>query len=119
VTFSAQYPQDSLTTTGFLYTEVQTFRPHTRSFNGIAAEGGQLIGLGGDDGTRRVSVLFVSPNYVQVLGVQPQLGRWFLPDEESEAVAPAVVGKSLRLTGVSVTDAGDAVPASGPESDLQ
>ena len=123
VTFSKQYPQDALTTTGFLYAEFQAFREHARSFSGLAAEGGRMVGLGGEEGTRRVAVVFVSPNYFHVLGIQPRLGRWFLPDEEREAATPVVVlteaawrtlfhadpkvvGTLLRLTGVPVTVVG-------------
>jgi putative ABC transport system permease protein len=123
LTFAKQFPEESLTSTSFLYPEFQAFREHTRSFSGLAAEGARMVGLGGDEGTRRVAVAFVSTDYFRVLGLQPRLGRWFLPGEErvgAEPVAvlsesawrtlfqgdPAVIGKSLRLTGVSVSVVG-------------
>ena len=123
VTFSKQYPQEGLTTTGFQYTEFQTFRQQAHSFSALAAEGVQMIGLGGDAGTRRVTVVFVSPHYFSVLGSRPRLGRWFSPDDEREAAAPVavlseaawrvlfdadptVIGKTLRLTGIPVTVVG-------------
>jgi putative ABC transport system permease protein len=123
VTFGKQYPQDNLTTTGFLYTEFQAFREQARSFSGIAAEGARMVWLGGDEGTRRASVHFVSSDYFQVLGLQARLCRWFLREEEREVAAPvvvlterawrtwfdsdpAVVGRTLRLTGVPATIVG-------------
>jgi putative ABC transport system permease protein len=123
VAFAKQYPQDGLVTTGFFYTEFQTLREHSRPFSGLAAEGVRMVGLGGDEGTRRVAVVFVSADYFRVLGIRPRLGRWFLPDEERDGAAPVVVlsetawrtlfqadpkviGKSLRLTGVPVSVVG-------------
>jgi len=118
----------NLTSAGFLYEEFLAFREHSRSFTGVTAEGDRVIGLGDEDGTRQVSVKFVSADYFQVVGVQPRLGRWFLPQEEQPSAPPVVVltdsawrrwfdadphvvGKLLRLTGVSATVVGVAPPA--------
>jgi predicted permease len=114
----APFPSD-----GFLYTELQAFREHLRSFEGLAGEGARIVGLGDEEGTRKASVLFVSSNYFQVVGVRPRLGRWFLPEEERQGAAPVavlaysawqrwfggdskVIGSSLRLTGVPATIVG-------------
>ena len=123
LTFSKHYPREGLTSTGFQYTEVEVFQRQASSFSAVVAEGARPVGLGGDEGTQRVSVLFVSPRYFEVLGVRPRSGRWFLPSEEREGAPPvavltdaawrtwfhadsAVIGKSLRLTGLSVTVVG-------------
>ena len=122
MTVSKHYPQYRLATRGFLYAEVERFR-QLHSFSGIAAEGGRIVGLGGGDGTRAVSVVFVSPDYFHLLGVRPQAGRWFLPEEERQGsppvvvltdnawrswfnADPSIVGKVLRLTGVAATVVG-------------
>lgn len=68
----------------------------------------------GADGTERVAGAYVSSGFFPALGVMPQLGRWFRPDEDTpdtSAVAvlshafwqkrfggdPDVVGKTLTL----------------------
>ncbi len=123
VSFSERSSYSPFPSDGFLYTEFQAFRDHLRSFDGLAAEGGRMVGLGGESGTRKASVLFVSSNYFQVIGVRPRLGRWFLPEEERQAAPPVavlaygawqrwfggdtkVIGSALRLTGVPATIVG-------------
>jgi predicted permease len=69
----------------------------------------------------RVNGAYVTANYFRLLGVQPILGRLFLPEEESKADAalisenfwrsklgsdPAVLGRALILDGVPTTVVG-------------
>jgi len=132
--FSKQYPQDRLTSSAFQYHEFQVFQDQARLFSGIAAEGRRFVGMGTDEGTQRVSVVFVSPRYFHILGLRPEKGRWFLDEEEREGATPvavvtqavwrawfhadpSVVGKSFRLTGLPVTVVGVA-PAVFSGTDL-
>ena len=116
VSFTERLPDIPNPVGGFLYDDFLAFR-HMRLFEGVVAEGAQMIGVGDEEGTRRASVLFVSSDYFRVSGVRPHLGRWFLTGEEradSSPTAvlsyaawqgwfngdPSIVGKSVRLTGV-------------------
>jgi predicted permease len=44
---------------------------------------------------RSVQAAFVSPNYFEVLGVQPEVGRSFAPDEGRAESGVAIIGHSL------------------------
>jgi hypothetical protein len=99
------------------------WRRESRSFEGLAGYGNINANLTGGDQPERVQAATVSAGFFDVLGVQPALGRTFLPDEEqpgSERVAvlghglwqrrfgsdPEVVGRSLSLDGQSTTIVG-------------
>jgi len=102
------------------YPDFVDFRDKTRSFDGLVAY--DLVSVGLADDSRAHSRLkmgfLVSGDFFRVLGVEPQLGRGFRPDEErvpgrdavmvlahevwkSEFTAdPSLVGHRLRLNGV-------------------
>ncbi len=98
------------------------------SFSGIVAFQERHVNLGEKDASRRLYALFVSGNYFEVLGVRPQLGRAFVPDEVripgGHPVAvighgfwgshfgfdPQVVGKTLRLNDQDLTVVGVTPP---------
>lgn len=89
-------------------------------FSGVTSYSPRPSAIGVDDNLERVGVEIVSPNYFQVLGALPVLGRPFAPEENvphGEAVAvishalwqrrfaadPAIVGKPLRLNAREFT----------------
>jgi len=82
---------------GFSYPEFQQLRDHTSSFDALAieTERPQLHLVLGDNSVE-IPGEFVSANYFRVLGVEPHLGRSFLPEED------AVPG---RNTVVVISDA--------------
>ncbi len=89
-----------------------------QAFSGFMAqdEGRSHVTLVGQNTARKVRAMFVSGNYFSFLGVVPAQGRGFLPEEDRQDAAPAVVlshrlwqrqgadpavvGQSLRLNGV-------------------
>jgi putative ABC transport system permease protein len=101
------------------------FQRQTRSFSSMAifdsAGRGYNLGAAGQaQEAERVSGLRVSAGFFQVLGIQPMLGRTFLPEEEylghdKEVVLsyglwksrynadPDLVGKAIRIDGADFT----------------
>jgi predicted permease len=116
------------------YVDVRT---RARSFEGLLAFGFRWVGFSAAPGqAARVTVAaLVSANYFQLLGIEPQLGRWFLPDEDRvpgrDAVVilsddvwqqefardPAIVGRIVRISGIDFTVVG-VVPKSFTGLDL-
>jgi macrolide transport system ATP-binding/permease protein len=118
----------------FSYREYLDIRGHTKSYDGVIAEGAtEPVGFSAEPGaTPRVKGgMLVSGNYFRVLGVEPQLGRGFRDDEDQvagrDAVVvlgpdfwkhefggdPSVVGRTVRLNGAGFTVIGVA-PESFP-----
>jgi len=81
----------------FSYPDYLAFRDRATGFDAIAAFGAIGVSLGTDDGAELVSGEIVSGNYFDALGVQPILGRAFLPDEDRTPGAPPVVVLSHGL----------------------
>lgn len=98
------------------------FREQVGSLTGLAAAADREVTLLGDDEPERLSALAVTPSFFGVLGVEPALGRAFLPEEESPsadvavlshglwtsrfASDPGVVGRQLDLRGARRTVVG-------------
>ena len=78
---------------GFSYPEYRDLRDQTKGiFSGVAAEQYGLDGLS-EKGSQpdRIFTDYVSGNYFQTLGIQPVLGRFFLPSEGKAGAAPVMV----------------------------
>ena len=101
---------------------LQQMERHNRVFDGVA---GIWMGEGtfaGDLNPEQVKVGFVTPNFLQVLGVRPALGRLFEPNElyggrpvmilshglwqRRYGGDPGVIGKGVSFQGVSATIVG-------------
>jgi hypothetical protein len=103
---------------GISYQSYVTYRDHSKSFTALAAHYSTAplnLGVAGD--TRMVNGAVVSANYFPMMGIEPRLGRFFLPEEDavpdrnpvvviSERMwrdrfggDPAALGKQLRLNG--------------------
>ena len=113
------------------YPEYAYYRDHNRSFSAMGAFTGEspvmIWNRGGEGETLRAAL--VSANFFSILGVQPALGRGFVPEEDGVATAapvvvlshatwrqrlasdPAIVGKSLTLNGRDYTVVGVAPAA--------
>src|SRR5262245_7012679 len=105
------------------YPDYADIRERNRSFDSLAAYAFRWVGFAAHPHTpARIKVAaLVSANYFDVLGVRPQLGRAFLPDEDSVPGRDAVVmlsddawqrefsrdehvlGKTVRIAGIDFT----------------
>jgi putative ABC transport system permease protein len=66
-------------------------RTQNNSFEGIGAHGPQDLNLTGDGEPERLNGELVSANVLSILGVEPALGRTFLPNEDQEGQHRVVV----------------------------
>jgi putative ABC transport system permease protein len=99
------------------------WKKEARSFDELAAYAWDEVNLTGDQQPQKVSTFQISANFFQTIGVQPVLGRTFLPEEEEPgkdqelilghalweqryASDPHVVGKNVKVDGKSFTIVG-------------
>ncbi len=124
VNIRSSSPSDPLNNVS--YRDYIDFRDRNRTFDGLIAYSLAPFGLSEkvESSPRLTYGLFVSGNFFQVLGVEPALGRGFLPNEDKvqgrDAVVvlshdfwsnqlganPSVIGRKLRLNGVEFTVVG-------------
>src|ERR1700723_3573390 len=101
--------------------DMRDFQAHSEVTSDMTAFLVNFAGLSAGNRSERVFVTFAKGNYFSALGIQPALGRLFLPSEGETAGAdpvivlgysywmrrfngdPAVVGKSGNLNGQPVT----------------
>jgi predicted permease len=84
----------------FSYLDYRDLRERNHSFSGILAYHDDWMPLTGDQNPQRVYGANATANYFDVLGIKPFMGRFFLPAEESQDGAPAlvVIGYALWKT---------------------
>jgi putative ABC transport system permease protein len=119
----AQTYQGSRGGMGVTYREFQFLERNSPAFQSIAATTSVGFNLYAGNEAIRVKGLRVSQEYFRVLGVRPQLGREFLPEEDQRGGAsaailshglwqrrfggdPDVVGRVISLDGVPTTVVG-------------
>jgi putative ABC transport system permease protein len=66
-------------------------RDRSRSFAGVAAVANDNFNLTGRGEPQQVTAARVSPGFFELLGVTPQVGRFFLPDEGQPSGKPVIV----------------------------
>src|ERR1700693_1652642 len=91
VFLSAFNPQRGIAGGGFSLASYETLRDGNRSFSGITAfcpDGFSLTAAGEPD---QIAAARVSPNFLDVLGAQPFMGRGFTPEEGDPGARPAVL----------------------------
>ena len=112
------------------YPDYIDFRDHLKLFDGIAVTHPVAFSVGREDHAERVWGELVSGNFFAVLGVQPEVGRFFLPAEYADkpdafplavisdrywrshfAADPAIAGKTVRINQHELTIIGVAPPA--------
>ena len=81
------------------YPDYRDLREQNQTFSGILAYHHDWITLTGGAAPERIYIANVSSNYFDLLGIKPALGRFFLPEEETEnSVAYVVISYSLWKT---------------------
>ena len=120
-----EFPEFSVSPPDFLDWEKQA-----RSFSHLAAATGASLNLTGDGEPQRLNGIKVTARYFDVYGVQPALGRTFLPGEDAAgkshvavlsypcwqrlfAGATDVLGRALQLNGEPYTVVGVTPPGFG------
>ncbi|AXC14253.1 permease [Acidisarcina polymorpha] len=112
------------------YPDYRDFRDNLKLLDGIAVTHPAIFSIGKDDHAERAWGELVSGNYFAVLGVSPQLGRVFSPQEYSDKPGafpiavisdrywrshynanPEIVGKTIRVNQHELTVVGIAPPA--------
>jgi putative ABC transport system permease protein len=118
------------------YPNFQDWNTQNHSFSAMAAFGADSVNTGGDR-PQRTFVALITPGFFDVVGVQPALGRAFLPSEQIAGAPlrvilgyglwqrayggdPKIVGRALRITGYPVTVIGVMPPgfAYPPKTEL-
>jgi predicted permease len=103
----------------YAYPAYTHYRDHSKSFDALAAHYSTApLNLVIEGNARMANGAVVSANYFSMLGIQPRLGRFFLPEEDAVPDRnpvvvisyrmwqdhfggdPAVLGKELSLNGV-------------------
>ena len=79
------------------YPEYLAHRDRDSVFSGVMTYQDMPVALGSGGVPERVDALVVSGNYFSVLGVRPQLGRTFAPEEDATPLAHPVVILSDNL----------------------
>jgi putative ABC transport system permease protein len=99
------------------------WKKEVHSFDEIAAYAWNELNLTGNPAPQKVQAFQVSANFFETVGVQPQLGRMFLSEEEEPgrdqeiilghalweqryASDPRVIGKNVKVNGKSFTIVG-------------
>jgi predicted permease len=115
---------------GVAYREYEDLRAQATSFDGLLAfvEADGALAADGSDRPEPSLGLVVSANFFDVLGLAPERGRWFRPEEASTpgrepvvvlshdawvrrfAADPAVLERVVHLNGVALTVIGVAPP---------
>ena len=123
VTIEGEKAAQGLKGSSVAYPDVLDWRASAQAFQEIAILLRQTLNVAGDDRAERANGARVSVNYFRVFGVQPQLGRTFLPEEETLAkdrvlvlsdaywrrrfaAAPSVIGSQLLINGDQYTVVG-------------
>lgn len=110
------------------YPDYLDFRETTDAFTGLAAHGRSWVYLDDGDEAYEIVGAAVSDNFFSTLGLVPEAGRFFLPEEDTGVDAhpvavishhlwqrqlhgdPGALGQTLRMNGVDVTVVGVVPP---------
>ena len=123
VTIDSQNEAQGLDMGSVAYPDVLDWRTSARAFDEIAIYRNASFNVTDGDRAERAIGARVSANYFRVFGVKPQLGRTFLPEEETLgrdrvivlsdaywrrrfAASPTIVGQQLLINGWQYTVVG-------------
>jgi predicted permease len=114
VRVTADYSALNLPDVGMSQPELEDYSARSGAFESIAGIWPITANITGGDRPERVEVLLASPNYFELLGAEPAMGRTFNPRDEVPGIAtvavisdglwrgafggdPAIVGRKLRI----------------------
>ena len=123
VTLDGQNKAQGLDGSSVAYSDVLDWRADARAFDEIAIYRRQTYNVASDDRAERANGARVSANFFRVFGVTPQLGRSFLPEDETLgmeqvvvlsdaywrrrfAASPAIIGEQILINGSRFTVVG-------------
>ncbi len=91
-------PQWNLERTGIAYPDFHAWRQGNSSFEGMAAFWENRFQISDENGAETVQGARATHDLMQVLRIQPQLGRWFTPQEDRpNGPKVAVIGHAFWL----------------------
>jgi putative ABC transport system permease protein len=116
-------PQQNIDMNGIAPATFFDWRKEAHSFDQFAAYAWHEVNLTGDGQPQKVQTFHISANLFAMLGVSPQMGRAFLPEEEEPgkdqeivlghgfweqryASDPRIIGRSVKVDGKSYTIVG-------------
>jgi predicted permease len=91
VQLSSALPERGIAQTAFSWPRLEAVRARQDVFTDVAASTPTAFVVTGAGDPEQVQGMIVSQNYFPVLGVKPELGRNFLPDEDRAGGAPVVI----------------------------
>jgi predicted permease len=114
--FQSRVANDEASQDAFSPANFLDFRERSHVFTGLAAYCGFNYNLTGNGEPKRLEGVAVSSDFFTILGIQPMLGRTFLPDEDSYSSPhvvllshhlwsgefrsdPQIVGRTISLNG--------------------
>jgi predicted permease len=114
IVWSAARSRNGLRPTFVSYAQYAGFRDRLTALSGLAGYQRSSVNVGAEGAEpRRLNVHYVMPSYFQVLGVRPELGRPFGPEDDaspagrdvaviSDRVWASMFGRDLTVLGRSV-----------------
>lgn len=116
-------PEQNIDMNGIAPATFFDWRKEAHSFDQLGAYAWHEVNLTGDGQPQKVQAFHISANLFGMLGVQPQLGRVFLPEEEQPgkeqeiilghalweqryAADPKMLGKTVKVDGKAYTVVG-------------
>lgn len=123
VTVDGENKPKGMTTTSLAYPDVVDWRAGSRAFSDIAVIRSTTFNMASTGEPERATGARVSTNFFRVFGVQPQLGRLFLDEEELPGreqvvvltdgfwrrkfgASPTIIGRQIALNGRQYTVVG-------------
>ncbi len=82
VRFDERAPRWNLEYVGMPYPDFHFWRDRNETFQGMAVAGGESFSLSGEGSPERLRGASVTHDMAEVLGIQPVLGRDFLPEDD-------------------------------------
>ncbi len=96
VRFDERAPRWNLEYVGMAYPDFHFWREGNETFQGMAVAGGESFTISGEGSAERIRGATVTHDMAEVLGIQPLLGREFLPeDDQPGAPDIAVITEGL------------------------